>query len=517
MVNEELNSKIGKQDNETTAAPVNEVIAPGSEEITPGNEESTPGDEIITPVEKKVQPEPGSINANAACIADEINWFARQVNLRLAAHFSSNTSNEDAINLNEINNASGIENDAPPVITPGSSVYADFVNYYELSADERILLVLALLPHIQPHLLDVFFATNKTNGRGYTEFGGIKAARHSGFIPTVETVLFILAGNDLDKRFSLYKLFEPDHIFLAHNIIVLDKAQQSETFTSSAISISDEYVDFFTTGKIRKPQFSTEFPAKQLVTKMEWDDLVVDEHTAQQLDELRIWMKHNATLMNDWGMAKILKPGYKALFYGPAGTGKTLTAALLGKQFNLDVYRVDLSMVISKYIGETEQNLEKVFKKAENKNWILFFDEADALFGKRTNISDAHDKYANQEISYLLQRLEEYPGMVILASNMRNNVDEAFTRRLQSIIAFNKPQYKERVRLWQKAFSKACTPPPKEEIERIAQQYDLAGGSIINVVQYVSLVALSKGNSVINVDDLLTGIKKEYRKEGKTL
>ena len=113
--------------------------------------------------------------------------------------------------------------------------------------------------------------------------------------------------------------------------------------------------------------------------------------------------------------------------------------------------------------------------------------------------------------------MEEYPGMVILASNMRNNVDEAFTRRLQSIIAFNKPQYRERIRLWEKAFSKACTPPPKEEIDRIAQQYDLAGGSVINVVQYASLLSLSRGDKKITIEDLLMGIKKEYRKEGKTL
>jgi ATPase family associated with various cellular activities (AAA) len=460
---------------------------------------------------------PDRINENANCLAQEINWFAKQVNLRLSSHFSGNQENGKEIFINSNYHLNGTEQNLPPDISTDKSVYADFVNYYRLTADERMLLMLAFVPHIQPHLLDVFFTANKTNGRGYTEFGGIKANRHSGFIPTIETALFILGGNDLSKRFSLYKLFETDHIFLAHNIIVLDKGQQSETFYSSSINISDEYIDFFTSGKIRRPQFSTEFPAKQLQTKMNWEDLIVDDFTAQQLDELRIWMEHGGKLMNDWGMAKILKPGYKALFYGPPGTGKTLTAALLGKQFNLDVYRIDLSMVISKYIGETEQNLEKVFKKAENKNWILFFDEADALFGKRTNISDAHDKYANQEISYLLQRLEEYPGMVILASNMRNNVDEAFTRRLQSIIAFNKPQFKERLRLWENAFSKECVPPPKEEIERIAQQYDLTGGSVINVIQYASLLSLNRGERNVTTEDLLMGIKKEYRKEGKTL
>lgn len=457
------------------------------------------------------------INENADCLAGEINWFAKQVNLQLSSYFSSKQADGKEEFILEGNHQNGIEKNLPPDISANTSVYADFVNYYRLTADERILLILAIIPHVQPHLLDVFFASNKASGRGYTEFGGIKANRHSGFIPTIETALFILAGNDLAKRFSLYKLFEPDHIFLAHNIIVLDKGQQSETFSSSSINISDEYIDFFTTGKIRKPAFSTEFPAKQLLTNMNWEDLVVDDFTTSQLDELRIWIQYGPKLMKEWGMAKILKPGYKALFYGPPGTGKTLTAALLGKQFGLDVYRIDLSMVISKYIGETEQNLEKVFKKAENKNWILFFDEADALFGKRTNISDAHDKYANQEIAYLLQRLEEYPGMVILASNMRNNVDEAFTRRLQSIIAFNKPQFKERVRLWENAFSKECTMPKKEEIERIAQQYDLAGGSIINVVQYASLLSLSRNDKQVTTEDLLSGIKKEYRKEGKTL
>src|ERR1044071_9620636 len=125
-------------------------------------------------------------------------------------------------------------------------------------------------------------------------------------------------------------------------------------------------------------------------------------------------------------MDKILKRGYKALFYGPSGTGKTLTATLLGKQFDRDVYRVDLSQVVSKYIGETEKNLEKIFTRAENRNWILFFDEADALFGKRSNVQSAHDKYANQEVSYLLQRVEDYNGLLILASNFKNNIDEAF-------------------------------------------------------------------------------------------
>jgi hypothetical protein len=476
------------------------------------------------------------LDRNAETLAREIAWFARVVNERLQDYFprekleiqeekeyswinkilnrtdSRKQPHEETHTTDRLYDKSSI-----PDLAQDTSVYAEFVNYYKLNADERLVLILAIIPHVQPHLLDVFFSINKPLGRGYTEFGGVKGNRHGGFIPTIETALFLLAGNDLSYRFRVYRLFEPDHIFSAHNIINLEQGPGGEPFYSSSILISEEYVDFFTTGNIRKPTFSMEFPARRLTTKMEWSDLVVDEFTAQQLDELRVWLKHGRTLYEEWGMDKKLKPGYKALFHGPPGTGKTLTAALLGKLYNLDVYRIDLSMVISKYIGETEKNLEKVFRKAENKNWILFFDEADALFGKRTGISDAHDKYANQEIAYLLQRLEDYPGLVILASNMRNNVDEAFTRRLQSIIYFQKPQPRERLRLWNGAFSNACQPPSGSDMERIAQQYELSGGSIINIVQFASLLALNRNDNVVTVDDLLQGIRKEFKKEGKTM
>ncbi len=476
------------------------------------------------------------LDRNAETLAREIAWFARVVNERLQDYFPKEKLEiqqekehgwiNKILNRSPVTKAShpdnlttvGLGESIPiPDLTQDTSVYAEFVNYYKLNADERLVLILAIIPHVQPHLLDVFFSVNKPLGRGYTEFGGVKGNRHSGFVPTIETALFLLAGNDLSYRFRVYRLFEPDHIFSAHNIIQLEQSGSSEPFYSSSILITDEYVDFFTTGNIRKPTFSMEFPAKRLTTKMDWSDLVVDEFTAQQLDELRVWLKYGKTLYEEWGMDKKLKPGYKALFHGPPGTGKTLTAALLGKLYNLDVYRVDLSMVISKYIGETEKNLEKVFRKAENKNWILFFDEADALFGKRTGISDAHDKYANQEIAYLLQRLEDYPGLVILASNMRNNVDEAFTRRLQSIIHFQKPQPRERLRLWNGAFSEVCQPPSSTDMERIAQQYELSGGSIINVVQFASLLALNRNDKVVTVDDLLQGIRREFKKEGKTM
>lgn len=456
---------------------------------------------------------------NASSLGREMAWFAAVVNKRLDQYFTIENG-ENGLDQEEDTDRNNREDDPiifPPDLKNDDSVYAEFVKYYRLSADERVLLMLALTPHIQPHLLDVFFAVNKKTGRGYTEFGGIKGNRHGGFLPTIETALFLMAGNNLAKRFNVGKLFEPDHIFMAHGVLVSVKENDAtEPFYSNLISLSDEYVDFFTTGKLRKPQFSTDFPAKLLTTRMNWNDLVVDEHTARQLDEIKIWLRHGGSLLNEWGMAGKMKPGYKTLFHGPPGTGKTLTAVLLGKLFHLEVYRIDLSMVVSKYIGETEKNLEKVFTKAEHKNWILFFDEADALFGKRTGITDAHDKYANQEIAYLLQRLEDYPGLVILASNMRNNVDEAFTRRLQSVIYFKKPQAKERFHLWKKSFSTVCKIPSDAELERVAEQYEISGGGIMNVVHYASLMALNKNEREISISDIIQGVKKEFNKEGKT-
>lgn len=474
---------------------------------------------------------------NANALAKEINWFAQVVNQRLETVFPKENipkptpvvvekkgffvrkPNIEPIHQEEVVIPAKTHQplNSPVYEESDPSIYADFVRHYQLTEEERLVLMLVLIPHIQPNLLDVFFANNKASGKSFSEFGGLKGTRHGGFLPTVETAMFILSGNDLLRRFQFQRIFEPEHFFSTDNILQIDPPMGSEPFGASQISLSEEYVDFFTKGRLRKPQFSMDFPAKKLITKMDWQDLVVNEQTSRQLDEIRIWLEHGKDLLTRWEMSKNIKPGYKALFHGSPGTGKTLTAALLGKTFGLEVYRIDLSMVISKYIGETEKNLEKIFRRAENKGWILFFDEADALFGKRTSIADAHDKYANQEIAYLLQRLEDYPGLVILASNMRSNVDEAFTRRLQSVIHFQKPQASERQQLWEGAFSQTCLFDEDVSIEQIAQQYELSGGSIINVVQYASLMALNRDNQIMTImhDDILQGIRKEFRKEGK--
>jgi SpoVK/Ycf46/Vps4 family AAA+-type ATPase len=205
------------------------------------------------------------------------------------------------------------------------------------------------------------------------------------------------------------------------------------------------------------------------------------------------------------------------LFYGPPGTGKTLTASLLGKEFQRDVYRVDLSQIVSKYIGETEKNLSKIFDRAQHQDWILFFDEADALFGKRTNVQSSHDKFANQEVSFLLQRIEDFPGLMILASNFKTNIDEAFLRRFHSIIQFPMPNAQERLKLWSQSLPASIPYQDNLPLARLAETYEMSGASILNVVQYAALRALSREDRTLFGQDLMDGIRRELRKEEKTL
>lgn len=441
---------------------------------------------------------------NAAHLQLDFEWFSHILESRLKNYFNAPTMDFDIDSL------------PPPEFGKNSSLYADFISHYQLNIAERFVLVLSLVPHIQPNLLDIFFTRNETFNRGYTEFGGIKGEFYGGFLPTGETAMFFLAGDNIEKRIHFSQLFEREHFFYKHKILQLNQNNESEPLLSGVLQMSDEYVDYFTSGKVRKPMFSLTFPAKTVNTKLEWEDVILDESTRKQVLEILIWLEHGPTLLKDWGMNKRIMPGYRCLFYGPSGTGKTLTAGMIGKMTGREVYKVDLSMVISKYIGETEKNLAKIFDKAENKGWILFFDEADALFGKRTTISDSHDRYANQEVSYLLQKVEDYDGLVILATNFKSNLDEAFSRRFQSIIHFPMPKPEQRLHLWKDAIPAAAKLDKDVNLTQLAGRYEIAGGSIMNVIRYASLMAIKNGDNIIRPSDLQEGIIREFRKEGKT-
>lgn len=445
------------------------------------------------------------IKANAYDIQKEITWFREILKTRSLINARKETGYSDVFEL------------SPPQLNGSGSAFSEFLKEHEMNFEERFLLILGLVPHVKPELLDLFLVKNETTQNIYTEFGGRKGKNHTGFIPTGETAMFILAGNDLEKRFQIQKCFDGQHKFSKENILWLEEIGKDEPLLSGSINVSQEILDLFTIGEARKPNFSSEFPARLLTTKMNWEDLIISHNVRVQLGEIENWIMHNEFLMKDWGMDKILKPGYKTLFHGPPGTGKTTTGALIGKKNNRDVYRIDLSQMVSKYIGETEKNLSKVFDRAENKDWILFFDEADALFGKRTSTRDAHDRFANQQVSFLLQRIEDYDGLVILATNLKSNIDDAFLRRFQSIIHFPMPTAEERLKIFRNGFPASAELESNIELEEIARKYEISGGAIINIIHHCLLKALSRNSKVVILGDIIEGIKREYHKSRRTL
>ena len=392
-----------------------------------------------------------------------------------------------------------------------------FIEQFNPTYEEFVMILLTIAPMLRSGFFNQIIAEYLPAGGEFPEFGGVKGQNHRDLLPTGETAQFILAGDDLEKRLDVQRILSSDHWFSKKHILWLEHVPDGEPLMSGRLVLDPEIVEQLTTGTVSKPRFSIDFPAEYIETEMEWEDLVLHPKTLHQIKEIEHWIAHNHTLLHDWGMRKRIKPGYRALFYGPPGTGKTLTATLLGKYTGKDVYRIDLSRVVSKYIGETEKNLSHLFDKAVDKNWILFFDEADALFGKRTDIRDAHDKYANQEVAYLLQRIESYDGLVILATNQRGNIDDAFTRRFQAIIHFPMPGIEEREEIWRKAF------PPQIEIatdinwNQIATRYELTGAGIINVAHYCAVEVLASKVFQLSLQLLETAIMREYIKEGKVV
>lgn len=394
-------------------------------------------------------------------------------------------------------------------------VLMSYIEQEELNLADTIALTLALMPHVSPTLLQSASLLADGNPEAQALLAGAKAKYHQGIIPTGETLLFCLAGGNPSNRRFYYDYFLHESPLVTKGILEFELPGEGEPRLSGRILMSEDYIDYFLTGRFSSPKLSAHFPASKIETRLEWDNLVLKERTMNQIREISGWLENDHTVMHTWGMEKKLKPGYRVMFYGPPGTGKTLTASLLGKYTGKDVYRIDLSLIVSKYIGETEKNLARLFDKAANKDWILFFDEADSIFGKRTSVKDAHDKYANQEVSYLLQRIEVHPGLVIIATNLKNNIDAAFTRRFHSIIEFEQPGENERLRIWQEYIPPMLSLDDDVSLEQLSKLYHLSGSNILNIVQYACLRTADKKENVLTLEVLTDGIRKEFAKEGR--
>jgi hypothetical protein len=256
--------------------------------------------------------------------------------------------------------------------------------------------------------------------------------------------------------------------------------------------------------------------ARRIEPSVRFGDLVLPPEVLDHLSDLTVRARHRELVLGEWRMAGVSsrRRGLTALFAGPSGTGKTMAAEVLAAEMGLDLYVVDLASVVDKYVGETEKNLDRIFAEAESVNGVLLFDEADALFGKRSDVSDAHDRYANVEVAYLLQRMELFEGIAILATNLRSNLDEAFARRLDVLIDFPEPEEEDRLRLWRRCLGERA---PREEgldLEFLARAFRLSGGNIRNIVVAAAYAAAEAGTP-ISMGHLARATQREYRKLGR--
>ncbi|HEX8354849.1 MAG TPA: ATP-binding protein, partial [Pyrinomonadaceae bacterium] len=256
--------------------------------------------------------------------------------------------------------------------------------------------------------------------------------------------------------------------------------------------------------------------ARRLAHGQTWDDLILPADSVAQLRELCAQMRHRGVVYDVWGFGRrpSARRGLCALFYGPSGTGKTMAVEVVAGELQLDAFKIDLSTVVSKYIGETEKNLSRIFQEAESSNAILFFDEADALFGKRSEVKDAHDRYANIEINYLLQRVEEFDGMVVLATNLRKNIDEAFFRRMSFAVEFPFPEEADRYRIWRRHFPADAPLAEDVDFNFLAGRVNVAGGNIKNIVVNAAFLA-AENSGRIHMRHLVRAARREYEKLGR--
>ena len=256
--------------------------------------------------------------------------------------------------------------------------------------------------------------------------------------------------------------------------------------------------------------------AARLPPGYRWEDLVVPDKQVELLRSIQAYLRHRDRVLSDWGYDRTVArtQGLKVLFAGESGTGKTMAAQVMAAELGLEIFRVDLATTVSKYIGETEKNLDRIFGAAEGSNAILFFDEADALFGKRSEVGDSHDRYANIEVAYLLQKMEGYPGAVILATNFRRNIDDAFVRRLDFVIDFPFPEKEDRKRIWQRVLPEQAPLAEDVDLDFLSEKFKLSGGAIRNC-SLAGAFQAADDNTAIHMRHLVRAVAQEYGKQGR--
>lgn len=396
-----------------------------------------------------------------------------------------------------------------------NTAYGQFIAEHDLSETDALFVTLTLVASFSPELLtELIAASLDPSWASYT--GGFFLKGSSVFFPTVRTAIFLLAGKDLEARARYTAIYNPKHRLFTSGIIRIEEPHPTAVFLDYQLVFNDQFLGTVFTGEAPALDRDQNFPVRRSNTLHQLSDVILKESTLTTLSKLRKFAGNMRKLWEINTHSKV-RNNFISIFSGDPGTGKSYAAEAIGNELGLPVYKVNFAQMVSKYIGETEKNLEKVFDRFDKHACILFFDEAESIFSKRSEVKDSHDQHANNLQSYLLQKVEEFNGIIILATNVHNlsqYFDKAFQRRFRLIVDFEFPDYPERKQLWKRAL---FSPYTFEEglPERLGKNYQLSGGSIYNIVSDAVIEALDQNLTQITFEMLEEALKDEFKKTGR--
>jgi ATPase family associated with various cellular activities (AAA) len=392
--------------------------------------------------------------------------------------------------ISSLKNGDAVELPAPPNLQFEESHYAKFVNEHNLTALERLVLILGCSLYLRPEILHPLGQDNDIRRLSMTDAGQQKLA----LSPTIETALFLAAHTNLQERVQAIQFFEPGHLFYRLSVFDMGASEPGESVFAASYQTAAAWRDLFLYGTWRAPRFSPHFPAHLIETTLGWDDLIVMLSTSDKIAEARESILAMPALRQDWKLGGIIPEGFRLLLHGDSGQGKTLTASLFGQLLKRPVYRIDVSAVASKWIGETMQRLDALFRTAENKDWILFFDEGDALLQQRsTEGGSESSRYSNMDAAFLLQRIESFNGIIIVATNLMQNIDRGFVRRFQSIIPFKPLDSEHQTLVWQRFWPhEQLAFPQLNNAVNLYLNYPLSPAAICNVIRRAATYSVTQ-------------------------
>ncbi|CAN5746715.1 hypothetical protein BH11BAC7_BH11BAC7_11460 [soil metagenome] len=422
-------------------------------------------------------------------LTTEQNWLKSCIAKRIALFKNGESKDSDIFVLNP-----------PPTFDVATDEYSTVLEKYKFNSEERLLLALAMCNHFDPRTLNGFMETPQLQMVSRV----LKTDNGLSILPTAETFFFLVAGENTEHYLALHRYFSTDHPFYRESILDLADAPPGVSKFDGALSVPVSYRELLLYNKYQPPRFSSEFPAHLLTTKLNWGDLVLMPYTQNLLDEMKGRLIYESDVRN-WEtptgtLGHHMRPGMRVLLYGASGQGKTLTTALFGKLMERDVYRIDLSAIISKYVGETSKNLRNLFDTAERKDWIIFIDEGDALLGMRADLSTSTSSTAqsnNHDVAYILQRIETFDGIIIIATNLAHNIDAAFERRFEGRINYMALSVENQLKVWNNVWPTKLEMEAGARVDAMLADNALSPASIVNVVQRLAIMMAEQKQTVV--------------------